>query len=260
MALSAYDEEGRLKKHALRGTGLGAATGGEEVKQRKQFEELHAEAQRTGMTREGMKATLQSRFDQYGGRQQSRMAQIAEQRTGLEARYAASGDAETERRFSLQQSGGPRPEEFRAESRAAWEEGRGMPKDQKDISQETPLTGQFVKENLGDLSQTKSGFKVVVPRLGKGKDGGGILGKAKSEISKSLRKTIEKRNARSLKTFRKDRWNSLYDWRAERAYNDRRAAVAAEIDETYIGLGTENEERQALIQDKLELYNMFLGE
>lgn len=275
MAFSAYDEEGRLKKNALQSTGLGAATDQATVKQRKQFEELHDEARRTGATEDEMKGILQSRMNQYAGDQQGRMAQIAEQRGAMEARYAATGDAETERRFDLQSSGGPRPEEYRLESRAAWEEAGGAAGkykqgglkksrsfkdklgmsawmgDDVSVKDAKKLEKNFLKDNP-DLYKMTSKKQLKAFR--------GEIGDEKFGLRKSQRRSIEKKNERHLKNFRRDRWNSLYDWEAEKAYNQRRQDVAAEIDKSYIGLGEESEERQALIENKLELYNMFLGE
>ena len=272
MALSAYDEDGRQKKHALQGTGLGAATDKPGTAQREQFRELHQEALSENLTEAQMKTRLQGRFDQWGGHQQSRLAEIAKQRGEMDERYASTGDPEAERRFDIYEQqglGGWKFDKgFKQEGKAAWEEKGGAAGSRyKDAIEfrgkdtwEAAFGGKKEQKALSaarrDLSDPDSPLRSMTSKK--------ELKKFRTEegyrLSKDARRTIAKKNRRALKNYRADRWKSMYDWKAAKAYEDRRAAVAEEIDETYIPLGVEAGERQGMIQDRLELYNLFLGE
>ncbi len=273
MPISAYDEEGRLKKHALQGTGLGSATDSETMKQAAQFEAIHEEAQARNLGQGEMQGILQSRATTFNEQQQSRLSQIAEQQDAMNTRYEATGDEKLEERFALQAAGGPRDDEFNAEAKADWVAAGGAKGEykQSDLDKDRSfkveagyggsyrnrdaeykdLEKNFLKDNPDLYTMTKKSDI---------KDFRGVVGGEKYGLRSEQRRNIERRNERSLRNFRRDRWATLYDWEAEKAYNDRRTAVAAELEPQFNDLNTEIEERQALIEDKLELYNMFLGE
>lgn len=98
MPVSAYDASGRLKKHALAGTSLGADPG--RAAERAQYGELFAEArEHAGEGREYMRRKLSQRFGQYAKPQQARLDAIAKKRAGFEEQARALRDREKEHGF-----------------------------------------------------------------------------------------------------------------------------------------------------------------
>jgi hypothetical protein len=270
MALSAYDEEGRLKKHALQGTGLGAATDKKGSAQRAQFSKLHEEAMEQNLSEEQMKTRLQGRMDEFGGHQQNRLAEIAKQRGGMEERYAATEDPTAEKRFEIydqQGFGGWKfDDEFRGEARADWEEaGGGSSKELKkhafgDRAERDAWTSKKGGKRVAAAQKSLMEQHPELAKMTSKKELKAFRTEEGYKLNKAARKKIEKRNEKALKNYRADQWQSMYDWKAAKAYEERRLAVEQEIDETYIPLGVEAGERQGMIQDRLELYNLFLGE
>ncbi len=285
MALSAYDDEGRLKKHALQGTGLAIQTGAKAEGRRERFGALHEEARAGKFTREQMTDRLQGRFEEYGGGQQGRISQIAEKTGAMEARYAASKDPEAERYFQLyaQGEGGTRPDDFNVSAKQAWVDAGGAfgEYDRGDLEKRSFKKNlerdAFGREWTGTASSSTG--RKAAQRLDKDylkdeanrnlftmtsdqalHDWKAEFGGGKYGLQQSTREDIARRNKASLNTFSKNRWRNLYDWKAARAYEERRGAIETEIDESYKPLVKESAERQALIEDRMEMYNLFLGE
>jgi len=285
MPLAAYDDEGRLKKNALQGTGLGAATDRAGMLQADKFSELHDEARRTNATEDEMKATLQGRMDQYAGSHSGRLQEIADLHAAGQARYDASGSATDEERFALYDQlngkGMKMADGFMKEGRKEWEAAggaageynqhdldnkrafkRGLGEDEWRAAtggskkewkeyEKADLERNFLKDNP-DL-YTYTGDKKLHEYKGE-------VGDNKYSLNTDTRDDIRQRNKASLMKFDRNRWQNLYDWKAERAYNERRESIREEVNQTLIPQGVERQEREAMIADKLELYNLFLGE
>jgi hypothetical protein len=95
MPISAYDSEGRLKKHALKGTSF--AVDPSRSAQRQQFGELYNEAKANPAGgREAMLGKLKSRFTKYGNQQNNRLSDLAKQKELLSGQGPGLRDTDYE--------------------------------------------------------------------------------------------------------------------------------------------------------------------
>ena len=229
---AAFDTEGRLKKHALRGTSL--ASDPTRAVERGQFKELHAEAKTKGWGRKQMTAQLTDRYKTFAGEQQRSLADIARKKGLAMDKYESrnlGGDEALEEDFS-RYNAGVRSEEFDVRTKSEWR-------------------GQDLR-----VSEVKS--KASKKDMAAWTDYAAEHGKnAWSE--KSYKNWAERKNKKSLASFRKPQWEEQAGLAAQNREENRINDEIAKINETYIPLEQNQAQRQARLRSRMEMYNMFLG-
>jgi len=225
---SAYDTEGRLKKHALMGTSF--ATDPYKKKERTQFQTLYGEAKEAashGIGQEGMLKRLQSDWQGYASNQLSRLEQIAKEREMIqsegEANISALTDPEKEKRFTAYQQ---------------W----------ASLSPQTQQhTGIYKLTNMGIPSDFVKEAK-----------------RAYLNMNQSDRKAYAKdhgvpANRETMSTFIKNLWQDKYGTPQEQAYKEKLSAEVDKLQGRLVPLQEEEIDRQERLASRAELYSMFLG-
>jgi len=291
MPVSAFDAEGRLKKHALAGTSL--AVDKDRLVKKRIFQNLYKEARADpNAGREGMLNKLTSRYQAFGQPQTERLAEIASQKAGFEAeagglrnlgqeeefgRYNEWQDSReqnkwTEANFNTMHV----PEEIRAATDAAfenmtWQERRDWAREQdfaaRGMGYPKVLKTKGEKDDAkwkGIASQTQSthaataflGFSPAGKIIQK------LLGKKPPPTEKKYWSKLGKMTG--LEKFYKGRMaKNIYEQQqgaeAQKAYQEQISAEVDRINEQYIPLAKEEGEREKRLADRADLYNLFLG-
>ena len=230
---SAYDASGRLKKHALLGTSLAADP--TRTAERKRYESLHEEAKGfAGQGRAPMLTQLQSRWQEYGSGQQKRLQKIADLKGGFEEEYAdvVRPDPKEESRFAAYDK--YIEEEGFKKKKVAGLKRKGVPADFLSEAREQYRADkkQYRSERTAARRTEKAGF-----------DPG------PAPVKPGLRGR-----------YVKSQWEERYGGAGEQAYRDQITAEVDKINQQYIPLQEEEFERQERLANRVDLYNLFLGE
>jgi hypothetical protein len=278
MPVSAYDAEGRLKKHALAGTSLAVDPSREA--QRRQFGELYEEAKTDPAGgREAMLSRLSERYGDYEKQQASRLAEIASRKSMFDKEVSGLRDPALEESFERYKDTNARdediyrwreshmPAEMLDEAKKkfegmTWEERRAWAQESIDPSVEgadllitpsvTPERGDALKalKNVSKLQKGDFRWDQVLPSL-----------KKKAPLSE--KKYWEELGGVKLRQYyggkmAKQLYREQYAGK-EAAYLKKISDEVERINEQYIPLQEEEYERTQRLQDRVELYNMFLG-
>jgi len=256
MPVSAYDQSGRLKKHALAGTSL--AVDPDRAKQRSQFQELHKEARTAGAKgRETMVTKLTDRYKKFGNPQMERLAEIAEQKQGFETEAGGLRDRKLEQRFT----------EFEKNSEADRSARNNLPRnlhmpDDVKMEAEEKLKGMGWEERRDyfgnkDVWDTGMGYSL----LGQGKGVGSKISQAMPGYEEQYWKKLggKKRRGYYHGKMASRVYADKYGAEKQRAYEANFNKEVDRINESYIPLQEEEGQRQERLADRAELYNLFVG-
>ena len=223
MAFSAYDAQGRLRKHPLQGTSLGVDP--KRKTERKQFRELHTEAMGIGhLGREGMKERLKGRFRSFGQPQVQRLGALAEQRGGLEQQFQGFQNPEEEQRLVSE------IERY------------------SDLFDQVPTVG-------GEGAQYSFGWYARLPKDAKGEV------QAHFDSLTKKQRTIQGIEQWDPEVFSASYFRDQ-GAKAETAHKEYLANVSTEVDrinQEFIPIQEETIEREQRLSDRIDLYNLFLG-
>lgn len=218
---AAYDVEGRLKKHALLGTSL--AVDPYRKEQREKFKSLYGEAKSAagqGIGREGMIGRLQTRWQEFGQPQMSRLGEIAREKGTLQTEAAGLGDVEKEARFSEYEKWIAQPSKAIKSERFKRLAKGGIPQ-------------EF-------LDEAKKEYDSL------------------SKLDKDIYAKEHEINP-TLGAFAKYLWAERYGTPAQQAYKEQISAEVDKLQGRYQTLEEEEMERQEKLRSRAEFYNMFLG-
>ena len=239
MAISAFNDEGLLKKDATRGTSLAVDPG--RADERSRFETLHEEARAGGMNQEQMRENLTDRFQGFGNAQNTRLAEIARQQQTMMGEAQQLRDPEQEMRFA-QNAGGAMNAEFRTQTDEKWK----------------AESGEYLRKKLKNTTpQEKKDFhEWMINKYDQ--EPGALWGHAADQ--KHWNKYRKKMNKENRVSNRKELWQNTYGNSARRENELRINREVDRINESYLPNKAEAGERRARLADRMELYNMFLGE
>lgn len=259
MPVSAYDQSGRLKKHALAGTSL--AVDPDRAEQRSQFQELHKEARTAGAKgRETMVNTLTDRYKKFGNPQMERLSEIAEQKQGFETQAAGLRDRKLEQGFAEY------TKNVEADQKNKVYKGRNlhMP-DEVLQGAKTKLDEMSWEERKEwadnrDMYATDMGYKALGQGLGQG-----YRGAPGSKMAATLDKQYwKKQGGKKRREYYQGKmatqmYDEKYGAAKQRAYEENFNKEVDRINESYIPLQEEEGQRQERLADRAELYNLFVG-
>lgn len=241
MPISAFSDEGLLKKNALQGTSLESDPDREASRRR--FESLHEEARAGNLNQEQMQSRLAGRFQQFGNAQNERLAQIAQEQQTMLGEAKNLRNPENQKRFA-QYQGGAMNKEFRQQSKEEWKEesGEHLPKRRK----------------KNTVPQQKAFEAYLIRKYGNY----GAWGKAarKADDQDDWKLYRDKQNRKNSRKYRQASWKEQYGNVAFRSNEQRISDEVDRINEKFLPNQQEAGERRARLQDRMELYNMFLGE
>jgi hypothetical protein len=241
---------------------------------------------------------LSSRYGDYAKRQESRLAQIAEQQKGFEAQAAGIRDPEREKQLTLTAQdwarkvgripGGPLAEARPGETNVAEQWFMGMPS--KDLTRFRRLhefyrearsrgpEGQakfMAKQQRGREMMEKNAPEIFkqpwvsqqFPELDLREFYGGTDVAAADPILKQLIEAPRGKGAGWRGPYLRERefareYTKLAQKQSEQNIADYEADIGEQVDvinRAYIPLGEEAEERRSRLQERADLYNMFLG-
>lgn len=224
--VAAYDEQGRLKKHALLGTSL--AVDPNRASQRQQFEELYGEAKTAasqGIGREGFLNRLSDRFGSYAQGQQPTLGELARQSQGFVT------EAQKLRDFKFEDETRQRAQKF-----------HDMTSGLRDAEGKVTASkfGQIKKGAKALTMEAKKKWETMTPRE-----------RAEYKVSKGV----------GGKQFMMD-YVLGGEKRAMDEYATYEANINQEVDrinQSLIPIQQEYADRQQRLADRVELYNLFLG-
>ncbi len=227
---SAFNTQGLLKKHALRGTSLAADP--TRAVERGEFQALHSEAKKKGWDREQMTASLTDRYKNFSGKQQTALADISRKKKLGEDDYEAMDNPELNEDFKRYNSG-VMNREFKVRMKNEWRD-----------------SGVRHKKTMENATKRD---KAAFYDYAEGTKGKSIF--SKDDYKKWARKS----NKRSLRELRKPQWEERAGVNAQNREENRINDEIARINETYIPLEQNQAQRQARLRSRMEMYNMFLG-
>lgn len=222
---SAYDTSGRLKKHALLGTSL--AVDPTREAERRAFEELHAEAAASpGATRQDFVNRLSQRYAGMESEQNVRLADIARQRGDFETQARGLRDLEKEDKL------------------------------RDDLSKFRDWTSRYRNQEEFGRNPNPRKWKNLVAR------------EAIDQANKLWRRmTPQEKYEAKLQYGGQQKWMRDYVMSgegrtrdAQKAYETDLNARIDQINAGYIPLQEEATQRQQRLADRVDLYNLFLGE
>lgn len=230
MAVSAYTREGKLKKHALLGTSFG--TDPTRRQARAKFKGLYEEARgasgRGGGGKDVMKGRLQSRFDEFGKGQVSRLGEISGRQQQLQTEIAGLRDPEKEAEYDKDIA-----------AFDAWSEQRA------DLNPESRFGGL-------------SAYEPEIPEEYRSRAGAALAGMTKADKRAFGQRTGHVANvAQFYPQWFKENIGAAQG--KKQTYEQQISSEVDRINKEFIPLQTEAAGRKKRIADRLELYNMFLG-
>ena len=237
---SAYDSSGRLKKNALRGTAM--ETDPTMAVERGKFNELHKEAVDQGWDKKQMSAKLTERYGSYNREQQRSLADIAKRKKGFVDEYGALDNEELNADF-MRYNDGTRSDEFNART------GREFRDSKKRL---------HVNLENADKSDIRK-WTDHLDKQGK-KQGSDAMGWLPQLDSKEYKKWASSRNRKNREAMQKTQWEAHAGLNSQNTEANRVNDAIAKINETFIPLEKNQQQREARLRSRMELYNMFLGQ
>ncbi len=290
MAISAFGERGRLKKHALMGSSLGQDP--RRSKERKKFRGLHEEARQAKMGRKGMTGLLRDRLQMESTPQFSRLEQIRAKRQSLAQQYAGGRDPGLEKGFKAYETyvdlGGPTnlstPEgfkdfgisnEFAEQARRGWSKlrsdeggsvGPGSAHGGYDLPEgvELPQRPAYSEEMSPQERQAETSrylqemSALDLPASSNLSVSPNASPAAAGYLVKAVGESRDE-NQQRLAEYTKQQFADKYGPAAAKKYRKKLASKASQLNQAYIPLGEEATTRQKRLSEKVNLYNMFLG-
>ncbi len=297
MAVSAFGPQGRLKKHALRGTALGQDPSRGATRSR--FRELYDEARGGNFNRSQMQERLSGRAQGAVDQASGRLSELAGQRQSLSQEQTGLTDPNRQRMFAMYQ-GGVMDKEFQSERGASWMESRDPEFREsadtrldflmKDVSQsdremmlsdpskDPSTTAGMNKDRLANKRITEANI-AARERYGRlqaasqtedfrgygrgefnGMGGDMVSVKQKAGTQRAFGDWMNQKTAKARQGFVSEQWEGAY---GATAFGQNQARIRKATTRIQGAQGrlarTQGETRQRL-QSRAELYNMFLGQ